>query len=174
MSGTVLRFDATSRRWLVVNGQVQGRFLNGRAGYRAAQLALLRVERPELYKVTLDFILRRQAEPDEAIKIALAILEGRPGDGEVQQALIEAANLPAQAPLFDLIIVTRRWGYGSKTSGNEPILWTKLVGQPEDHQTYAGLTMYSPPVRKLLEPYEWAENENKEFKLVRKFRRINS
>lgn len=173
MSGTVLKFDATSRRWLVVNGQVQGRFLNGRAGYRAAQLALLRIERPELYKVTLDFILQRRAKPDDAIKAALALLEGRAG-GEVQQAVIAAAKLPAQPPLFDLVIVTKRWGYGSKTSGREPILWIKLAGKPEDHETYKGLNMYSPQVRKMLEPYEWVENETRPNQLIRKFRRINS
>ncbi|MCL4296299.1 MAG: hypothetical protein KJ077_11245 [Anaerolineae bacterium] len=185
---TVVRYDAQIHRWLVVNpvpseagsslngqgkdGQVQASFLNGRAGVRAAYLARLRLDRPDLYQITLDFILNRRADPDEAIKAALSLLDGKSAATETEQAVVEAAKLPAQPAAFDLLIATRRWGTNSKTSGDEPILWTKLAGKPQDNETYAGLTMLSPQVRKLLERYEWVRNENREFQLIRKFRRV--
>ena len=74
------------------------------------------------------------------------------------------------APLFDLVIASRKGGYGTTSHASAPILWWKLAGQPKETLTKR-VSLTHPLIQKRLAAYELVTVEVHPTTIVRKCRK---
>lgn len=81
------------------------------------------------------------------------------------------AQMPTQTPvLFDLLIASRKGGYGSTSHADAPILWWKLAGC-EKEKPAKPVTLVHPLIQKRLAAYELVDTEVQPNQVIRKYRR---
>ena len=87
-----------------------------------------------------------------------------------------AKPLPVAVPgqtLFDLVIASKKYGYGSTDHAEAPILWWKLAGQPkEELYPRRRVSVVDAVVQERLAGYELVANEVKPNMVIRKYRRV--
>jgi hypothetical protein len=108
-----------------------------------------------------------------AQKVHKLLLANRPG---ALAELPAPVDVEAQAApvLFDLLIATKKYGYGSNTGSAEsaPILWIKFAGEEKRPPKDKTITMAAPGVQKFLQGYELVANETRQFEMICKYRKV--
>lgn len=85
---------------------------------------------------------------------------------------LEVVEVPgADKSLYDLVIASRKYGYGSTTNAAAPIAWWKLAGQEKEVPPRT-VSLTNPVVQKHLEAYELVDTEVHPTEIVRKYRRL--
>ena len=79
-------------------------------------------------------------------------------------------NTPALV-LYDLVIASRKTGYGTTSHADSPILWWKMAGQ-EKETPAKPVTLIHPLVQKRLQAYELVDTEVQINQIIRKYRKL--
>ncbi len=74
-------------------------------------------------------------------------------------------------PLYDLVIASKKYGYGSTTNANAPIEWWKLAGG-EKEAPPRQVSLADPVIQKHLEAYELVDTEIQTTRIIRKYRTL--
>ena len=84
-----------------------------------------------------------------------------------------AANIPPPPGevLYDLVIASKKYGYGSTTHAEAPILWWKLAGQAQEAPPYR-MSLVDRGVAERLRGYELMDTEVHRDQVVRKYRKV--
>lgn len=77
----------------------------------------------------------------------------------------------ADTPLFDLVIASKKSGYGITSRASAPVLWYKLAGQPK--QNPKGWALTQPAVQARLQDYELVDTEVRQNQVIRKYCKIS-
>lgn len=80
-------------------------------------------------------------------------------------------NSKTLTPLFDLVIASRKNGYGTTSHADSAILWWKLAGQ-EKEKPAKPVSLIHPLVQKRLQAYELVGTEVQINQVIRKYRRL--
>ena len=85
---------------------------------------------------------------------------------------IGIVQVPILAPLYDLLIASRKYGYNLTSQTDAPITWLKAAGFPQRSPQVENTTLAHPTVQKFLEGYELVDTEVKPFEIIRKYRKV--
>lgn len=78
---------------------------------------------------------------------------------------------PAQPTSFDLVVASKKYGVGSTTQLDAPVLWWKRHG--EEMEKPAGrITLLDPRIQAMLAGYDLADTEIQPSQIIRRYRRI--
>lgn len=79
---------------------------------------------------------------------------------------------PPGQVLFDLVIVSKKHGYGSTDTATAPILWWKMAGQSKEEIYERGkrIALSDTKVQERLAAYELADTEVHPGQIIRKYR----
>lgn len=86
----------------------------------------------------------------------------------------ELENIPPPPGciLYDLVIASKKYGYGSTTNANSPILWWKLAGEAKEDVYAQKYTLINPVIQQKLLDYELIKTEVHSCQIIRKYRLI--
>ena len=134
------------------------------------QLAQLAKHNPTLHESVVGEL--STIHPQAGNKIAGRVI----GDGMriLAEQLSQPKDLPVVVPgqtLYDLVIASKKYGYGSTDHANAPILWWKVAGQPkEEIYPRRRVSVIDNEVQDRLAGYELVDTEVKRNMIVRKYR----
>lgn len=74
-------------------------------------------------------------------------------------------------PLYDLLIASKKYGYGSTTNADAPIIWWKVAGH-EKQAPRRSLSIVDPALQQRLEAYELVDTEVQPSQVIRKYRKL--
>ena len=80
-------------------------------------------------------------------------------------------NSDTPTPLFDLVIASRKNGYGTTSHADSPILWWKMAGQQREKPAKP-VSLIHPLIQKRLQAYELVDTEVQINQVIRKYRRL--
>lgn len=75
------------------------------------------------------------------------------------------------APPVDLVIASRKYGRGSTSQADAPILWWKLVGRPKEVPPRP-CSLVDPVIQKRLRAYKLVDTEVQANQVVRRYRKL--
>lgn len=114
------------------SGDVLGRWPKCRAGANTVLLAQIKTASEKLYRATLQRVTKADS-PDVARSILLGTRDYLIGRNTELASEIEAW-LATQATEVQLTMAVRKYGWGTTTSMNDPVIWLHKLG--EDRHTY--------------------------------------
>jgi hypothetical protein len=78
---------------------------------------------------------------------------------------------PLVPVLYDLLISSRKNGYGTTSHADSPILWWKMAGQPKEKPPQP-VTLIHPLIQKRLQAYVLIDTEVQINQIIRKYRKV--
>jgi hypothetical protein len=71
-------------------------------------------------------------------------------------------------PLYDLVIASRKYGYGHTTNTDAPIVWWKVAGQPKE-ALKKRVSLATPLIQERLQKYYLVDTEVHPTEVIRKY-----